>query len=156
MKSYILTLTGAILLSALVSALVPEGKMGKFLKGMTNLFVFSVVVVPLLSLFGKEEIPLGAGSVSLDGEYLKRCERTLSERDETEICALLQEEHGLCAKVSVQREEYGNFARKKILVQLEDLGITGEKEHIDMAESIRASLEEKYGCQTEVIWLGET
>ena len=154
MKAYLLTLTGAILLSAVLSILVSDGKMGKFIKGMTRLFVFSVVILPIASLFGEKKISFPVSEVGTDSGYLAKCALLLSERDETEIKEYLKEEYSLDAEAEVARAAEGNFLRKKIVVIIEDFGIIGQEGHIDMMTCIQADLEEKYGCQTEVIWQG--
>lgn len=155
MKAYLLTLTGAILLSAVLSILVSDGKMGKFIKGMTRLFVFSVVIFPIASLFGENKISFSASEVGTDVGYLKKCSALLCERDEAEIKEYLKKEYLLDSEAEVERAADGNFLREKIIVIIEDSGIIGQDGHIDMIACIQADLEEKYGCKTEVIWQGK-
>lgn len=155
MKAYLLTLTGAILLSAVLSILVSDGKIGKFIKGMTRLFVFSVVILPIASMFGEKRLSFSASEVGTDVGYLKKCAALLSERDETEIKEYLKEEYSLDSEAAVERAAEGNFEREKIVVYIEEFGIFGQEGHIDMIACIQADLEEKYGCQTEVIWQGK-
>lgn len=152
MKSYLLMLAGAILLSSLVSILISDGKMGKFIKGMTRLFVFSLVVVPLLSLFGKREFTFSISEISEDEEYLEFCNEALAQEDEAEIEGYLLKEYSLKSEAEVVWEIGDTFTRKKILVKITDAGIFGQEEHIDIIEKIIYELEEKYDCKTEVIW----
>ena len=154
MKTYLLTLTGAILLSAIVSILISDGKMGRFVKGMTRLFVFSIVIVPLVSLFGKKSFDFSTGNIGTDENYLLKCAALLSEKDEEIITNYLFEEYSLVAETIVERSASGKFACKKITVKINDFGIFGQDEHIDMINRIKTDIEEKYGCQTEVIWQG--
>lgn len=155
MSGYILAVAGAVLLSAALSVILPGGKMGAFLKGMSRLFVFAVLVSPLASLLKKQEISLGSSEVGEDRGYLTECARLLSERDEREIAAFLQEEYSLSATASVSREIGDGFPLTKIRINLSADGIFGQDAHIDMAERIEAALAQRYSCNeelVEVIW----
>lgn len=152
MKAYLLTLSGVIILSAIVSILISDGKMGKFIKGMTRLFVFSVVIVPLVSVFEKKELAFSAAEIGTDEGYLLRCAELLSEQDEEEISRFLSEEYAVSAWVEIEREIEDHFPRKKITVIIYESGIFGQDEHINMIDCMKSVLEEKYGCVTEVVW----
>ncbi len=152
MKTYLLTLTGVIILSAIVSILVSDGKMGKFIKGMTRLFVFSVVIVPLVSVFEKKELALSTAEIGTDENYLLRCAELLSGQDEEEISRFLSDEYAVSALVEMERGIEDYFPRKKITVIIYESGIIGQDEHINMIDCMKSVLEEKYGCVTEVVW----
>lgn len=159
LKAYLLSLAGAILLSSLVSILVSDGKMGKFIKGMARLFLFSVLISPLFSLFGGRN-PLGfsaaeSADVAVSGDYLLVCAEMLEREDEAEIEAFLLKEYALEAKADMTREADGLFLRKKIRVEITNGGISEREPHIDMTEELRSVLEQKYGCEAEVIWRAE-
>lgn len=155
MKAYILTLAGAVLLSAVLSILVSDGKMGKFIKGMTKLLVFSIVAAPLISLFAEGEFALPSAEIGHDEGYLERCAELLSERDAAEIEAYLSEEFALpAAEVQAKRGTEDGFPLKKITVILQADGIFGQDGHIDMVDRIRAALFGRFGCEAEVIWRG--
>ena len=53
MKAYILAIAGAVLLSAVVAVIAPSGKMGKFVRGITKLFILLVMLSPLVSFLLK-------------------------------------------------------------------------------------------------------
>lgn len=152
MKAYLLTLTGAILISAVLSILVSDGKMGKFIKGMIKLFVFSVVILPLSVFFGQKNFSFSLSEVKTDDGYLKKCSALLSHQDEAEIKKYLKEEYEIEADVIVERSYEANFPREKISLKIKDDGIFQTEEHIDMMNWIQAFLEENYNCETEVVW----
>lgn len=152
MKAYLLTIAGVIILSAVVSILVSDGKMGKFIKGMMRLFVFSVVIVPFISMFGEKDFVFSTAEIESDEGYLIRCSEILEEKDEKEIIEFLSREYGIIGEAEVVRDNSDGFARKKINVKIFDAGIFGQDEHIDIIGRIKIVLEEKYGCQTEVAW----
>lgn len=152
MKAYILGIAGAVLLSAVVSVIAPNGKMGKFVKGGMKLVVLIVLVSPFVTFFMKGEFPVGTEGkpISADTAYLETCENLLRENDERTIVALLKEEYGVGAEVVVEYAEENFAVRKKISVKIKDFGIYAEDEHIDIMKKITAALRERYGCETEV------
>ena len=152
MKSYLLAVSGAIILSAVISILVSDGKMGTFIKGMARLFVFSVLLVPLLSMFGEKKIVLTASEITSDEGYLVYCAEKLSKQDEEEIATYLVEEFSLTVQIRVERGTESGFPRKKIMIKLFENGIYGQEEHIDILSRIQAQIQEEYGCLTEVVW----
>ena len=152
MKAYLLAISGAIILSAVISILVSDGKMGKFIKGMTRLFVFSVLLVPLLSMFSEKKIVLTASEIAADEGYLAFCAEKLSKQDEEEIATYLVEEYSLAVQVKVERTIENGFPRKKIVIKLFENGIYGQEEHIDIVSRIQEQIQEEYGCMTEVVW----
>ncbi len=155
MSGYILAVAGAVLLSAALSVILPGGKTGAFLKGMCRLAVFAVLVAPLISMMTKKEFSFEVSGIGEDEGYLTACARLLSERDEKEIAAFLQEDYGLSAAAEVERAPCGGFPLSKIKVNLSESGIIGQDEHINIADCIQAALAEKYGCErsaVEVVW----
>ena len=114
MSGYILAVAGAVLLSAALSVILPGGKMGAFLKGMSRLVVFAVLAAPLVSLVTKRDgLTFQSAEIGEDSGYLTECARLLSERDEAEISSFLQEEYSLTAAASVTREPSGAFRLQK-------------------------------------------
>lgn len=154
MKGYILTVAGAILISAIAAILTPGGKLGAFIKGMTRLFVFSVVVAPLAGLFGKHDFTFSSVEITIDESYLHTCAERLSLQCSDEIEAYLFEKYALTAEAEVERGIEDGFPIEKITVNIYGEGIFGQEEHIDIADKIRAELMEKYDCRAEVAWSG--
>lgn len=152
MKAYILAVAGAVLLSAAISVLLPSGKMGKFVRGMVQLLVFSIVVAPLVSLIAKKDLSLfPAAQIGTDEGYLTGCAKLLSERDEEEIAAYILAEFSLNADAEVSRGTQDGFPLQKIKVNLSPDGINGQEGHIHIAERLRTALEEKFDCPPEIV-----
>ena len=51
MSAYLLSIIGIVLLAAVLSAVLPGGKTGKFIKGMTKLACLAVILSPVLNFF---------------------------------------------------------------------------------------------------------
>ena len=150
MQAYVLSIAGAVLISAIITVVAPEGKMGKFVKGMTKLLIIVVLVTPFVSWLSGGEISFASEEVGTDENYLTQCARMLSEEDERQIAARLKEEFSVTAAAQVTRRADATFSHEKIVVKILDFGISGQGEHIDILERVQAFLEEKYGCKAEV------
>lgn len=151
MKAYILSIAGAVLFSAVVCIILPEGKMGKFIKGGLKLVVLLVLVAPFVSFFSEGKYRFSNdGQISLDGNYLETCTVMITRAEEREIGAFLKEKYGVESKVVVSYSADGTFTRKKISLTIVDFGIYEEDEHIDIMKKIANEVESSYGCETEV------
>ncbi len=151
MSGYILAVAGAVLLSAALSVILPAGKMGAFLKGMSRLLVFAVLLSPLVSLMTKKEFSLESAKVGEDSGYLLTCADLLSAQDEEEISSFLEAEYSLSSSVNVTRDPSGSFPLTKIRINLPADGISGQDAHIDIADCIRTALAKRYACKEELI-----
>lgn len=149
MQAYILSIAGVVLISTVISIIVPTGKMGKFIKGMTKLFILVVLIAPFVSWAGGDKYIFTTSELGRDTEYLEYCAVLLSEEDERKITAWLKEGYGVVAEVSVLRN-FDGFTHEKIKVSISDFGINEPHTHIDIVADIRARLEHDYGCSAEV------
>lgn len=152
MKAYILSVVGAVLLSAVIAVIAPSGKTGKFLRGATRLVTLFVLLSPLKELLGETPLSVGSSSsLQADEEYLSYCARELAAEDEQAIGAWIREEYGAESVVRVERNADATFSYQKIQVTILDFGIYEQDEHIHISEQIEAALETRYGCQAEVM-----
>lgn len=150
MKAYILSIAGAVLLSAVVTAIAPNGKMGKFIKGTLKLLVLTVMLAPMITWTGTKSFSFQSGAIGSDEGYLSACAELMEEADEREISVLLQEEYGVQSTIKSKREQKEGFSVKKITVKITDFGINEGDKHIDIIGKIQGALEKKYGCPAEV------
>ena len=74
----------------------------------------------------------------------------LSEEDEKEITAYLNENFSITAEVKVFRSKATGFPREKIEAKITDFGIIGQDGHINKAEDVQKALEDRYGCAAVV------
>lgn len=152
MKAYLLSIAGIILISAVISIVSPNGKMGKFVKGIARLAILVVMVSPLAAFVqNRNDAIFQGGVLRTDESYLAHCAELLVEKDEKEISVYLNERFSVVVEVNVFRGESNGFPRKKIEVKIIDYGIIGQGEHIDRAESVKKALEERYGCEAVVV-----
>lgn len=151
MKEYILSIAGAVMLSAVVSMILPEGKMGKFVKGGLKLVVLVVLVSPFVSFFSGGSFDFSdGGKLKTDGGYLEKSVSLMADADERDVYNLIKENFGVESVVRVEYSSEEFPSRKKISVIVVNFGIYGEDEHIDIIDKITDAVESAYGCETEV------
>ena len=110
MQAYILSVAGAVLLSAVVSLILPEGKLAPLIRGMTKLITLVLLVSPLISLLRGEVFFSDGETVAEDEDFLLSCTQRVEENDEQAIAAWLEEEFGVSALSEVQLETDGSYS----------------------------------------------
>ena len=148
MNGYILSIAGAILISAVITIISPGGKMGKFVKSMSRLFIFVVLITPFVKFIKEPEVFTTAEIASDDG-FLRDYAAMLSRKDSEEIVSWIKAEYGATAEAEVSRS-FDDFSYEKIIVRVTDFGINGTESHIDILSAIGERLERMYGCSAEV------
>lgn len=151
MKAYILSIAGVVLISAVVSIIAPNGKMGKFIRGAVKLVGLVVLLTPFVSLFQGKGFSFESARFDTDETYLQRCVALMEERDEEEIQTFLQETFSVTAEAAVKRETDSVFSVKIIQIKISDFGINGEGEHINIVDQIKEALLKKYGVTAEIL-----
>ena len=149
MKGYVLSVAGVVLISAVISIIASSGKMGKFVKSISRLFIFVVLISPFVRFAKEPETFFPSAEMREDDVFLRKYAMKLSEADEAEISAWMTEEYGVESSVLVSRSS-DDFSYQKIVVRVTDFGINGEESHIDIMSAARERLLVRYGCDVEV------
>lgn len=152
MKAYVLSVAGAVILCAVLSIVLPSGKMGKFIRGALKLVVLVVLVSPFVSFLkeGKFSFEEDGFVLESDTDYLENCESLYSAQKEAELNAYLSETYAVVAKTQVTCNVSAGYRPEKIIVSVTDFGINGQDEHINILNRIKSDLSESYGCEVVV------
>lgn len=151
MKAYILSIAGVVLISAIVTIIAPNGKMGKFVKGTVRLFILVVMLAPFIGwIRGREFKALESANIGEDSAYLAHCRESIEAEDTREIAAYISETFEVSAQVEVIREDSAYFPLSKISVKVDWDGINGGDERIHIMTCIQEALTARYGAETEV------
>ncbi len=157
MQTYILSVCGAVILSALVMILLPEGKLGKFVQGILRLFCLFVVTMPLFSLVaswkdGNIQLPeTDEEETILDEEFISYVFSQRAEEEEAAWCEYVNEEFGVRISAEVLWE-FVDYAYKvtRIKIKIEDFGIYEEDEHIFVIEQVKERISGMVSAEVEV------
>lgn len=150
MQAYILSVAGAVLLSAVVSILVPDGKLAPLIRGMCKLITLILLVSPVVSLFRGTAFSLDEAEYSEDSDFLGVCAEMAEQNNERSVESWLMEEYGIVGEADVVLAADGTYSAKSVTVRISDFGIYGEESHIDISLQIEAVLEKRFGCEAEV------
>lgn len=110
MNAYLLAVIGTILLAAVLTAIVPEGKTASVIKGMTKLVCLLVIVSPVLQYVCKDEKKSGDGDffsqsvIETDESFIKYYSEMRVRSAETELETELREEFGVTCEVAISWE----------------------------------------------------
>ncbi len=157
MQAYILSVCGAVILSALVAILLPERKLGKFIQGILRLFCLFVVTMPLFSFVvswkdGNVKLPeTDAQETALDEEFISYVFSRRAEEEEAAWCEYVSEEFGVRASAEVLWD-FVDYAYKvtQVKIKIEDFGIYEEDEHIFVIEQIREHISGMISAEVDV------
>lgn len=91
--SWLLALTGVVLLSVLVDILLPSGQTNKFIKGIFSILIIFVILTPLIRLKNDDFSFSGlfeSGSIEVDETFIKNVKVRQFEQKENEIKDVLK------------------------------------------------------------------
>lgn len=155
MDTYILSVCGAVILSAVAAMLLPEGRLGKFIGGILKIFCLLIIVLPLPSMLegilpekGDTEV---SAETPLDETFLNKMFTLQMERQEQLIDERLEGEYGIVVSSQIVWELVGYECKiKQIEIGIEDFGIYGKDEHIFVIEQVKNTVFAMYGEEVVV------
>lgn len=150
MKSYVLSIVGAVLLSAVMSMIIPNGKIGKHIQGVGKLLVVLFLISPIITFIHDRTFSFQEGDLKYDQSYLETSAVLASEREAERIKIRIEEEYSIEIQVAVTRSADGSYRLEKILVKVVDFGINDLKNHIDIMTQMQNELRLEYACEIEV------
>lgn len=156
MSAYILCICGAVMISALITIIMPEGKLGKFINGILKIFCVFVMLVPLVNWVSnlrygdiKEN---SAVQVSLDENFLGYFFQKRADVFSEDIRAFVEKEFSVEVSVVTDWEcaDYA-FSVRKVKINIKNFGMNGKGEHIMIIEQIRTRVSEIAKIDREVV-----
>lgn len=130
MRAYLLSVMGTVLLSALITAIIPEGKTAATIKGVARLICLVAIVLPVLNFLqsgnldsGKYSETFFSGSViQSDKEFIQYCSELRIQSAESEIEKELSEDFSLLAEVDIawtyqEASENGTLQADRIKIE---------------------------------------
>lgn len=158
MQGYILAVCGAVILSALVSILLPEGRIGKFVSGMLKVFCVLVMLLPLYELISGLSAPEAEtgstqSSIELDESFIDGMFAERARVQEDELALALSQDPGVCVSAEVlwKSVEYA-YEVYEVRIKIENFGIYGEDEHIFVIEQVEERVSELMGSPEVVVY----
>ena len=142
MKAWIVSIIAVVIITAIISLILPEGKTGKFIKSIFSLFIVFTIIKPMFYLknnefkyediFNQSEIELQFGFI----EYVFQ-----SKIDEYENnCIEILENSGVnnaFVEIIYSNDKETTIKIECVLINLENSVIISDKSHIDIIKEIK-------------------
>ena len=111
MTEYLLTITGIVLISTILTNVLPLGKTSEIIKNVVRLCLYLAILSPIYQFF-QNQFTNGNNSIfqnyfdksviETDNDYIKYCSEKSVENTERLLQEELLEEYGIVATVTVQ------------------------------------------------------
>ena len=154
MKDWIISIVSVVLITSIVCLILPQGKMGKFVKNIFSILTMLVIIKPLIYLKnGNFNFEQFAGSdIVIQADFLNYIYQKRVD-EQTKICLKIIEENGVKnAKVDINFEiENQDIKIKLVQINLQDSVIISDKGHIDIKEEIVAEVSSYLLVEKEVV-----
>lgn len=173
MSGYLLGIVGIVLLSSIVSVILPDGKTVRFIKGITKLSCLAVILAPILGFFqgkgdGKINFPFFSAQtvIETDGAFIDYCSTKRIENAETELEKKLEETFSVRIGVTLLWEYRGSITESETessdgylsVYEGKEIKITKvvlKDEEKNIGEEVRKIMTEhvarEYGCEVEFV-----
>lgn len=154
MSAYLLSVVGVVLVSAVLAAVLPEGKTSALVKGVTKLCCLSVILTPVLLFFQKggkndENFSLFSSEkvIERDTAFINYCSEKRAENAETLLEQDIRKQFGLAVQTTVVWEYVENGGE----IAVTAIEIVADGLEADTLDKLTVYVREKYGC--EVVWI---
>lgn len=156
MKKWILSLGIVVIIVAIISLILPEGKLGKYIKGICSLIVILAVLQPLLNLKQIEinfNTLINGNEATIQVDFINYISGAKIKEYEKN-CNLLAENVGLEYIETVIEYSINDDAKiviKKVNLNLKDAVIISDKEHIDIIEEVIDAVAKYLNVNKEIV-----
>ena len=150
MKEWIISVVSVVFIVSISSYIVPEGKIGDYIKGIFSFLLIFVIVKPLFSVndnnFTLKSLTVNSANIEVQTNYLdyvydKKYQNLLTN------CINSLEQLGIkntSIDIKYTINENGIFNLEKIIVNLQNAVMNTNKEHIDIIEEIKNNFVNKF------------
>ena len=153
MSGYILSILGIVIAGVVIDIIIPSGTINKYIKAIYSIFVVAVLISPLVKFISKtQDISISYIEHETDKELLKYIYkmRVKSAEDNLENIFKIEgfENIDIILEFSIENEKLEYISCK---VNLENLVISTDKQHINKYEFIKKTVKENTNLTDERI-----
>lgn len=145
MKNWIISLGTIIILSSLITIILPEGKLNKFIKCYLSLIIMIVIIQPITSIkslnFNFENV-FQENQIELQYDYLEYV-ANIRINNYIDNCKKIAKDvgvDGLIVEIMYEIDENNEIILNNILLNFKNSVIISDKEHIDIIEEVKTSI----------------
>lgn len=159
MKEWITSIIASVIISSILSLILPEGKMGKYIKGIFSLFIILIIIKPIFAIenndFSYEDI--FDENVSIQTDYLEYISNKRLDYIKVE-CENLMKENGIInAELSINYnlDEYNYITINKIEINLQNAVIMSDKANIHIIEDVKNAIANYLNINKNLVVINE-
>lgn len=149
MKNWIISVASVVIITAIISMIVPDSKMGKYVRGIFSFFVMLVIIQPIFT----NKISLINFSTANDNEiYIQEnyVDFVIKKRIESyeSDCVIIAKKCGIeNAKIEVDYsiDQNGQICINNVNLNLKDSVIISDKEHIVILKETKSAIAKYLG-----------
>ena len=145
MKNWIISLGTIIILSSLITIILPEGKLNKFIKCYLSLIIMIVIIQPITSIkslnFNFENV-FQENQIELQYDYLEYV-ANIRINNYIDNCKKIAKDvgvDGLIVEIMYEIDENNEIIFNNVLLNFKNSVIISDKEHIDIIEEVKTSI----------------
>jgi hypothetical protein len=160
-SSYILSIAGIVILGVLITVIMPDGQMGKYVNNIFALIVVFVIVSPIPSILNYDmdtsAILTGAG-IEIDQNFIYLVNSQTLAQLEGAIEYLLKDANILGVDVIISANIFTSpFIVQKVTVDLQNLVINPSNQHINIYSKIKEIILNNIDVEEEnIVFYGAT
>ena len=152
-KNYVLSVLGVVLLGIVVDIIIPTGQINKYIKSVYSIFVVMVLISPVIKFFKSgQDLKLNYTEYEINEKLLNYIYSKQADETEVLIETILGREGFSSVDIilcySIENKE---LIYNSCQVNVENMSISSDKQHINSYEFIRNVVSEKTGLKDEVI-----
>ena len=153
MSGYILSILGIVVAGLLIEIIIPSGTINKYIKSVYSIFVVMVLISPVIKFFKSgQDLKLNYTEYEINEKLLNYIYSKQADETEVLIETILGREGFSSVDIilcySIENKE---LIYNSCQVNVENMSISSDKQHINSYEFIRNVVSEKTGLKDEVI-----
>ena len=157
MTGYILSILGIVVAGVFIDIIIPSGTINKYIRGIYSIFVVAVLVSPVVKLLNKsQDFSITYEEYNINENLLKYIYTMRCQSLETNLENALKEEGFANVDIILNFSIENNELKYNLCnVNLKNLVITPDKQHINKYEFIRKVVKENTNLTDEEIIIDE-
>lgn len=157
MKAYILSILGIVVVGVFIDIIVPNGNINKYIKSIYSIFVVAVITSPIMNLLNKNHnFTIKYKDYNLNNNLLSYIYDMKANSLEAYLKSAFDKEGfsnvDIILNYSIQNDE---LIYNSCLVNLKNLVIKADKQHINKYDYIKSTIKEKTNLTDEEIIIDE-
>ena len=152
MATWIISVFSAVFVVSVLSIILPEGRLAKFVKPLISLVVIIIVIAPFIDSdeFVNDFTTIGSKEIKTDSDFLEHV--TYNKIDlYTKNCIKIAEKNGINdSEILIEYSVDDNFTItiSEVSINLKNTVISSEDEHIVILQRLKNDISEYLGIDT--------